>query len=673
MIRRLRPLLALMLAGALAVAPAAALGASGAQVALASAAAPQITGSITTATPTVLTAASTLRVTADIVNDADDAVTGSQVHLRVTDAPLTSHEQIADFLDSPESYGRHTVVESSLGGTVGLAGHDDLTLTLAADATTLDLPADAAGVYGVTVTVVGADGAVSVDAMVVTWAPVDLPTLQVAAVATATGTSARAAAVTAAAPLAEVAYLVDPTVNDAQAVASHEIYRVPAGSLDLTSMARDDGAALVDYAVGAANDAAAAVMRTAPLIVPVAVADQATLDAAAGAGAAAVILDRRFDLQGVTGGDDASVVDVPAGDGSIAVIRPDETLSTVLATYRPGTAAAASRLVAEAAVSALAGRDTPLVVSPGQSWVLSDTDASMPLRALLNAPWVEAVPLSAALSAPDRPSASAASASTGTEDDLPTDAIAQLDDALSGVQLIAASSADPTASLQEYASQLLTAASLQSRANTGTRAALIAGAVDTAHDAIDGLSIATSAELNLIAAKGALPITVRNLVDQDVTVVVSATTGSPNLRITGQPTVTIPAGGETVVQIPVSAVSTANVKVRVVLRAETGENLSAPQTLTVRVRADWGNAATLVFSILLALLLIAGVIRTVRRGRRDTRLSPDEFTSLPDGSMVSDASDSASGAPEDDEPSDDADPAAPVDEDAIGGEPRDNA
>ena len=50
--------------------------------------------------------------------------------------------------------------------------------------------------------------------------------------------------------------------------------------------------------------------------------------------------------------------------------------------------------------------------------------------------------------------------------------------------------------------------------------------------------------------------------------------------------------------------------------------VAAPQTLKVRVRADWGNAVTAVFTVGLVVLLIAGIIRTIRRGRRSTRMAP---------------------------------------------------
>ncbi|MDN4473868.1 DUF6049 family protein [Demequina zhanjiangensis] len=624
MIRAARSLVALLLAGALASAPAAAFGdepmVPGAEVEVST-----LTGEIAAVSSTVLEADDSLRVTARIANGTGTTVMGETVHLRLTEAPLTSHEAVERFLDSPSSSARRTVATRPLGGVTGLAPEGESTLSLVASPEELDLPATRSGVYGVTVTVVGSDGAVTVDSMVLTWAPVAIPELQVAAVAIASSSQSRAEAVVANADLDTVSLLMDPTVSEGLSVGGHEVYRTLAGDADVTSLARGDGLSLLEFAEDAANDNAPHYPAAATLVPNVAVADQATLDAAERIGATAVLLETRFDPEGVTGGGDAAVVDVPTAEGSVPVIRPDVDLSTVLASYRPGTVAAQARIVAEAAIAAEASASGLVVVAPGQSWMLSEEGTSDVLRALLEAPWVAPVPLTTAL-AGEHPVGVPASSSTGVEDDLDAESVTQLSEALDGVALVASAATDEGAALEQYGLGLVRAASMESRARSATRDSLVERSLVVAHEAIDGISVATSADLNLIAEEGALPITVRNSIDQDVTVVVSAQSSSPNLRVTGRPEVVVPAGSELAVQIPVTAVSSANVNVVVVIRAASGEALSEAQVLTVRVRADWGSAATLVFSVLLALLLVAGVIRTVRRGRRDTRVGPGELS-----------------------------------------------
>ncbi|WP_062205002.1 DUF6049 family protein [Demequina salsinemoris] len=626
MIRRIRPLLAVLLAAAIAGAPLTA--AASVPMDATEVETPAVTGTISEASPSVLEADSTFTVTATLDPAYAEAFSGHQVHLRFTDRPLKTHEQIEKFLESPESYARHTVAESMLTGPSPTDTSDsstETTVTLTAEASDLELPKKRSGVYGVTVTVIGADGAVTVDSMVVTWAPVDLPTLQVATVATVTASESRAEAIFEAANVPGVTMLVDPTLTDSRASEVDEFYRIPAANVDLTSLARAGDSSLVEYAVGDASDTGPSAVRLAPLITPVAVADRATVRAAVEAGAEAVILERRFGVDSVTGGGDAAVVDVKVAGETIPVIRPDEDLSAVLGSYPTNVVKGASRLVAESALKALYGDDDLVVVSPGQSWSVSGEGTSTTLEALLSSPWVEAVPLSTALEDEDRPRGKLASATVGAEDDLDAATIDELAEALAGVQVIASTATDPDAALEYYALRLAQAVSLPSRAGSGTRAALVSGALTTAQQAIDGVSIASSADINFIAAEGSLPVTLRNTTSQELTVVVAAKSDAPELQIIGRPEVTIAAGSEAVVQIPVRAVSSANVEVEVTIRTDAGDVIADPQTLTVRVRADWGNAATLVFSLLLVLLLIAGVIRTIRRGRRDTRVKPSEL------------------------------------------------
>ncbi|WP_084125056.1 DUF6049 family protein [Demequina sp. NBRC 110054] len=623
MIRRLRPLLTLVVAGAIAGAPLTALGAS-APAAVDEETSTEITGVISDASPTVVESDSTLSITTTLDADSSAAYAGRQVHLRITDKALRSHAKIAEFLDSPESFGRHTVAEEMLADHTSTDAEEGTSVTLSAEAADLGLPKRRAGVYGVTVTVIGADGAVTVDSMVITWAPVDLPDLQIATVATVTGSATRAAALMEAADTTGVTLLVDPALETNVPTSAAELFRMPAGNADLTSLARAGDSSLIEYAVGDANSDASAVLRYSSLLAPVAVADRPTLRAAMAAGVEAVILEPRFDADGVRGGGDAAVVDVTLGDDSITVVRPDEELSEILRAGSMDVVSGASRMVAETAVTALYGDEDLVVVSPGQSWTLGDGTESA-LDAMLEAPWVEAVPLSTALDAEDLPTGKPASKKTDTGDDLDTESVSELAAALEGVQVIASTATDPTATLQYYALDLLRAVSLPSRAGLGTRAALVSGALTTAEEAIGGVSVATSSDINFIAAEGELPVTVRNTTAQELTVIVAAASNSPELQITGRPEVTIPAGSDAVVQIPVSAVSSANVVVYVTIRTVEGDIISEPQNLTVRVRADWGNAATAVFSVLLVLLLIAGVIRTIRRGRRDTRVKPSDL------------------------------------------------
>jgi hypothetical protein len=125
-----------------------------------------------------------------------------------------------------------------------------------------------------------------------------------------------------------------------------------------------------------------------------------------------------------------------------------------------------------------------------------------------------------------------------------------------------------------------------------------------------------------------VPITVTNKLDVPVTVKVSMTSRSPILRTQEQATATIESGADVTVKVPVKAISSGDVSVSVAVRSEDGATIAVAETLKVRVRAAWGNLATGVFTAGLVVLLIAGVVRTARRGRKDTRLRPTPDTAV---------------------------------------------
>jgi len=169
---------------------------------------------------------------------------------------------------------------------------------------------------------------------------------------------------------------------------------------------------------------------------------------------------------------------------------------------------------------------------------------------------------------------------------------------------------------------LLSAVSSTARGNHDLQEAAYRAAAATVDAALNGVDIVRNSDVNLIATSGEVPITVRNglAVDSTVTVVMRST--SPNLQVRDRPSVAVPAGGEATAMIPVEAVSSANVNLSVWLINSDGDPVSEPQAFTMRVRADWGSAATAAFTGLLVLVLIGGIIRTIRRGRKDTRTGP---------------------------------------------------
>lgn len=145
-----------------------------------------------------------------------------------------------------------------------------------------------------------------------------------------------------------------------------------------------------------------------------------------------------------------------------------------------------------------------------------------------------------------------------------------------------------------------------------------------ADDHVGALSVDTGSDINLISTGSEIPLTVRNRLDQEASVLVQLKPDSARLQATTPVAVTIPAGGSQQVRVPVTAVGSGNVEVEVLILTAAGKLATESGSFTVRVRADWENVGTAVVISLLVIILGAGIIRTVRRGKSKRRTDPKD-------------------------------------------------
>jgi hypothetical protein len=265
------------------------------------------------------------------------------------------------------------------------------------------------------------------------------------------------------------------------------------------------------------------------------------------------------------------------------------------------------------------------VVVLGPRWVLDPGTQSSGLDALLDAPWTRAVTLTRTAAdageldlepPPELPD----------ESDIPAGLVANAAATLERLDRLAAASSDPVAIADGPSLDLLGTLAFDGRWDTEMRDDSIRSAVDAITQLRANVGTASGSDFNLLSSSGRVPLTVRNSLPADVTVTVRLESSSPHLVVLDSPTVTIPAGTEQQVHVPVEAVSNADVRARVVLADREGSPLSPPTEVRVRVRADWGNAFSLGMFLVFSALLASGVVRTLRRGRRDTRTTavPEE-------------------------------------------------
>jgi hypothetical protein len=151
------------------------------------------------------------------------------------------------------------------------------------------------------------------------------------------------------------------------------------------------------------------------------------------------------------------------------------------------------------------------------------------------------------------------------------------------------------------------------RSESGWNAA-VSAEMKKSFSVLNSVGVVTSSTVNMVGGQVNIPVSVRNDLDQPATVVVSASANNARLLVTGSETITIQPGAQTTAQIPVQAqVSNGSSLLTITLSSPTGVVVGSPASISVNVRADWESWGLLGLGIVFAGLLVAGVVRTVRR------------------------------------------------------------
>ncbi|MGO4489184.1 DUF6049 family protein [Microbacterium sp. 2RAF4] len=137
-------------------------------------------------------------------------------------------------------------------------------------------------------------------------------------------------------------------------------------------------------------------------------------------------------------------------------------------------------------------------------------------------------------------------------------------------------------------------------------------------ETLAAVSIPPSSTIQLLTANADLPIAVRNDLPWPVTVQLFVSPTDPRLEVKPMTETVVEANSTKRVKVPVSArVGSGEVDLRLSLYSPTGVQIQDQQKIRVAVRAEWETIGLIVFGGLAALLIVVGVIRTVRRKRRE--------------------------------------------------------
>lgn len=408
-------------------------------------------------------------------------------------------------------------------------------------------------------------------------------------------------------------------------VSDHQSLLLDYGDPDLAALAHADQLDLARLADERAEDVAASALGDAGTVLrtvgwPVGgVADTETLDLLLATGRTSVLLDQSaqsFDDDGLT--PDARAL-VQAGGASMPSLLSDGGLGAQLATVGETGTAGVQRLLAETAVVALerpSERRNVLVAAP-RDWD-PGTSGAAAVDALLAVPWTD--PTTAdelvASPAPERPRGDPTVAGDDRGDELDESGLARLGTSVTLSDGLASAFADP----DEVTEPVRRAAVALSSAHWRGREDAWARQVDAVEESVratrGSVAVVPGSTLTQVSRNVRLPVTVRNDGTQDATVRVEVVPRSSRLVVTDQVEVTVPAGGTQVGYVPVRGVGNGDTSVEITVRSPDGTVLGAPVQTRVLVRADWETWGTAGVGGVALLLLVAGVLRSWRRGRR---------------------------------------------------------
>ncbi|VEI13335.1 DUF6049 family protein [Trueperella bialowiezensis] len=143
-------------------------------------------------------------------------------------------------------------------------------------------------------------------------------------------------------------------------------------------------------------------------------------------------------------------------------------------------------------------------------------------------------------------------------------------------------------------------------------------------DQLSAISVTTSSPINMISESSELPIPVTNGFNQPAKVTVHLDTPDNRLVATEAVEAELPPG-TTTVSIPVEAHGSGNIDAKVYVTNSAGDLVGSPDTLHVRVRADWESTGTVIIASLIGLIFVVGVVKSIRDGRRSEPIEPDDF------------------------------------------------
>ncbi|GAA2176411.1 hypothetical protein GCM10009846_30120 [Agrococcus versicolor] len=242
----------------------------------------------------------------------------------------------------------------------------------------------------------------------------------------------------------------------------------------------------------------------------------------------------------------------------------------------------------------------------------ADPAAALALQeAVASVAWLEQTGIDTALAEPARDGVLVPSEASQAGTDA-ADRVAALVDAAAITESVATTLADPTTLVAPVRLQLLAAIAATSRADDD---AAVARFVELVAPLRAPVSIVEGGETALLGSPAELQVTLENALDVDVTVLLSARTGTNAVTLPEEPIeVVVPASERIRVPMPVDVVAAGSGIVRLDVRTPDGVALDSA-SLRINAQPAFETILLVVVALAAALLLGFGIVRSIRKRR----------------------------------------------------------
>ena len=337
------------------------------------------------------------------------------------------------------------------------------------------------------------------------------------------------------------------------------------------------------------------------------------------AGITSLILpSTNIDLDSSTG-----LTGAAAKDGNTRIAVSDAVLSGYLRTaIQSPTRAASTEATTEltttlALVSLESGASPrPIVLTLGRDWSNADTNFERTVSEVASRPWVSVAPLSSVFGGNPTQVKLLKRAESAARIALVTAILA----GEQGVVSFAPIAKNPDALTSAMRLKVLSLLSNEWTTQTWTPAAH--AFVTQMDKVVQSVQVDPSSPVTAFADQTALPVKVSNDLDQDVTVQLSVRSSTTLVTIEKKyrlQSVTVDAGSQSRVQVPIQALSNGKAKIIATLFSSTGVQVGKSVTISVDVQAGWETIGTLIFAALIVGLFAFGIIRNIRKRRKAKR------------------------------------------------------